>query len=42
MNYYYTILDYDFYNIRQNPEYISLINEYKDKWLSGTLVREMK
>lgn len=42
MNYNYTILDYDFDNIRQNPEFMGLINEYKNKWLSGTLMRKKK
>lgn len=34
-NFDYAILDYDFDNIRQMPEFMQLINEYKTKWLNG-------
>lgn len=35
LNYGYTILDYDFDNVRDNPEFINIINEYKNRWLKG-------
>lgn len=37
INYDYAILDYDFDNIRQEPEFMQLINEYKQRWLDGKL-----
>ena len=31
----YAILDYDFDNVRDNPEFLNIINEYKTRWLNG-------
>lgn len=31
----YTILDYDFDNVRDNPEFLNIINQYKTRWLKG-------
>lgn len=36
-NYDYAILDYDFDNIRQNPEFMQTVNHYKNLWLKGEL-----
>lgn len=36
-NFDYTILDSDFDNIRQNPEFMQTINHYKTMWLNGEL-----
>ncbi len=33
----YAILDDDFNNIRQNPEFMATINRYKQQWLNGNL-----
>lgn len=41
-NFDYAILDFDFDNIRQAPEFMQLINEYKAKWLNGTLKLKKK
>ena len=35
LNYGYTILDYDFDNVRDNPKFLNIINEYKTRWLNG-------
>ena len=35
LNYGYTILDYDFDNVRQLPEFLNIINEFKNRWLNG-------
>ncbi|GEM_PF-2712678 len=35
INYGYAILDYDFDNIRNNPQFLNIINEYKNRWLNG-------
>ena len=35
LNYDYTILDYDFDNVRDNPEFLNIINQYKTRWLKG-------
>lgn len=34
-NFEYVILDYDFDNIRNNPKFLELINEYRLKWKNG-------
>lgn len=35
INYDYSILDYDFDNVRQTPEFLNIINEFKTRWLKG-------
>lgn len=35
INYNYALLDYDFDNIRNNPQFLNIINEYKNRWLNG-------
>ena len=35
LNYGFTILDYDFDNVRDNPKFLNIINEYKTRWLNG-------
>lgn len=35
INYGYAVLDYDFDNVRQNPEFLRIINDYKKRWLNG-------
>ena len=35
INYDYSILDYDFDKVRQLPEFLNIINEYKTRWLNG-------
>lgn len=31
----YAILDYDFDNVRDNPQFLNILNEYKTRWLKG-------
>ena len=35
LNYGYTILDYDFDNVRQIPEFLNIINEFQNRWFNG-------